>query len=258
MRLRAKVFSGFLVLALMLSLAGAWSIHELHSTSTAVNDLLAENYRSIHAARMMIESLEREDSGVLLLLLGRWDDGRAILAAADSAFGRAFRTAAGNVTIPGEDEYVAAIESSYAAYKAVWERPIVDTAREGDLTWYFESTHRAFLAAKDAVSRLIDLNSRAMYDTASGLRQGAERAVMPGIVAMAAALVFSLLFSYFVNIYIVSPIVRITDTVRRVLKRQEDFDVRLDTGDELAELAESIRTLASRARPDEGDPVPAP
>lgn len=258
MRLRSKVLSGFFILALMLSLAGAWSIYELQSTSSAVQDLLAENYRSISAGKGMLEALEREDSGVLLLLLGKQSEGRAILASADSLFQRELRVAAGNLTIPGEAEHVAAIEARYRTYKGLWEKPVADTQREGDLNWYLDSTHRAFLDAKASVNALVDLNSRAMVDTASELRHGADRAVMPGIVAIAAALVFSLLFSYFVNVYMVSPIVKITDAVGRFLKSREDFDVRLEARDELSELAESIRTLIAQARSAERRSVPTP
>jgi len=40
MRLRFKILSGFLILALMLSIAGIWSIYELKSMSSSVQGLL--------------------------------------------------------------------------------------------------------------------------------------------------------------------------------------------------------------------------
>jgi len=248
MRLRLKILSGFLILALMLSLAGVWSIYELKSSSFAVEDLLSENYKSINAGKAMIEALEREDSAVLLLMLGRWQEGRSILASADSLFRQGFEVAAHNVTIPGEDAHIEAIRSDYDAYKAIWEKPIMDTEREGNLSWYFETTHDAFAEAKASVNGLIALNDRTMFETASAMRQGADRAVMPGIVAIVAALVFSLLFSYFVNIHMVSPVVRITDGVKEFLHEQKGFDVRVETRDELSDLADSIRNLIAHAR----------
>lgn len=246
MKLRFKVLTGFLVLALMLSVAGVWSIVELQSISAGVQDILDENYKSIVSAKTMLEALEREDSGLLLLMLGRWEEGRSIIAAADSQFNAGFNIAAHNLTIPGEAAYVEAIETSYRAYKEIWERPIVDTQREGNLNWYFESVHRAFLAVKAAVNDLMTLNDGAMFATSSALRNQANRAIMPGIVAIAAALVFSAMFSYFVNLYMVRPIVRITEGIQRSVRGRTGFDVQVDTHDELADLAESIRTLAGR------------
>lgn len=248
LRLRAKMLSGFLVLAIMLSLAGAWSIYELLSTSTAVEDLLIENYESINSGKMMLEALEREDSAVLLGLLGRPEEEGQILASADSLFQAGFTMAAGNVTIPGENTYVDRIEEKYAAYKVTWGGIEADLAGAGDLTWYFESPHRAFLAVKASVHDLINLNADTMYNTASKLKRGADRAVMPGIVAIVAALVFSVMFSYFVNLSMVKPIVRITEGIGRYMKNQERFDVRLEGNDELSELADSIGALVSRVR----------
>lgn len=247
MRLRVKILSGFLILALMLSLAGAWSIYELRSSSVAVRDLLNENYRSINAGKTMIEALERQDSAILLLMLGRDREGRSILASADSLFQAGFAVAASNVTISGEEAYIEAVRLRYQGYREVWSEPILDTERAGNLTWYFEATHRAFNAAKSAVDALVTLNDRAMFETASGMQKSADRAVMPGIVAILAALVFSLMFSYFVNLYMVTPIVRITDGVKRFLGDRAPFDVRVDTRDELSDLAESIRNLFAQA-----------
>ena len=72
MRLRLKILSGFLILAFMLSIAGIWSIYELQSIGTSVQQLLEDNYKSIDASKIMLEALEREDSGILLLLSGKW------------------------------------------------------------------------------------------------------------------------------------------------------------------------------------------
>jgi hypothetical protein len=57
---------------MMLVVAGIWSIYELTRVGTSVQRLLVENCKSINAGKMMIEALEREDSAVLLLLYGKW------------------------------------------------------------------------------------------------------------------------------------------------------------------------------------------
>jgi len=247
MKLRFKVLSGFIVLALMLSVAGVWSIIEIRSLSTVVQDLLDENYTSIAASKSMIEALEREDSGVLLLLSGKWEDGRRIINSADSVFLAGFAIASNNITIPDEATYIAAIDSKYAAYKEIWKRPIVDTDREGNLDWYFDSAHGAFLDVKLAVNELMTLNDQVMFETGSSFRAKANRAIMPGIVAILAALVFSLMFSYFVNLFVIRPITRITNRITQFVSKGRAFDLRLGTRDELAQLTDSIRTLVARA-----------
>lgn len=243
MGIRLKIFSGFIVLALMLVIAGVWSIYELNSIGSSVQKILDENYQSIHAAKEMKEILEREDSGILLLILGKWEEGRNILNSADSVFNKRLQFVLTNITIPSEKPHHESIKQKYAKYKSLWERPIVDTDKEGNLDWYFKEVHTAFIALKESINELINLNDQAMYDMAVNLENRSNRAVVPGIVAILAALVFTFIFSYLINYYIVSPIIKITDRINNFKEKRTPFNVNIETNDEIFKLAESIENL---------------
>jgi HAMP domain-containing protein len=251
MGLRIKILSGFLILTAMLFIAGVWSIYELSSIGISVQRLLDDNYKSINAAKTMIEALEREDSAVLLLLSGKWEQGRSIMESADSFFQKGFEVAKNNITIPGEQEYVNDIESNYKTYKALWIKPVVGTKSEGNLSWYFQKVHRAFLDAKISVEKLMTLNDETMYRTASDLKNRAHRAIMPGIVAILSALIFTVIFNYLINYYMVSPIIKITEGIQKFIKGREPFDVKVETQDELYHLVSAIQELCARSRSSE-------
>ena len=243
MGLRGKILSGFIILSLMLLIAGMWSINELKSIGSSVQRILDENYQSIYAAKLMKEALEREDSAVLLLMLGKWEEGRHILRAADSLFVKNYSFAQKNVTILGEAEHLETVKEKYQVYKKLWERPIVDTDKEGNLQWYFQKPHQSFIEVKTAVNNLIDLNDKMMYKTASELKNRSNRAIMPGIIAILAALIFTFIFNYLVNYYMVGPIIRITERVKKFIDKRAPFDVQIETDDEIAHLAEAIYNL---------------
>lgn len=251
MGIRIKILAGFLVLAVMLAIAGGWTIYELRTVGTSVQNILDENYSSIHAAKGMKEALEREDSAVLLLMLGKWDEGRAILHTADSTFNSKLRFISSNATVPGEAEHLQDIHRHYAVYKKLWERPIVDTNREGNITWYFGDVHTAFLKTKASLNNLINLNNEQMYETASMLENSSSRAILPGIVAILAALLFTAIFMYMTNYYIVNPIILITNRINKFKERRTPFDVHIETHDEIASLAEAIEHLCASVS-DEG------
>lgn len=248
MKIRTKIMLGFLILALMLAVAGAYSIYELTTIGTSVQKLLDENYRSINAAKKMIEALEREDSGVLLLLSGKWKQGRETITTAHKNFEKAFETAENNLTIEDEKKYVDRISTLYSEYRRLWNRPVVGTEYEENLNWYFEDVHQAFNSVKIAVQDLMTINDKAMYDTASNLKNRAHRAVMPGIIAILSALVFTLIFNFFVNIYIVNPILSITRSINDFITKDEPVFVDVQTKDEIAELADTVSKLASMSR----------
>jgi methyl-accepting chemotaxis protein len=236
----------------MLVIAGIWSIYELNSIGTSVQDLLDENYRSIKAAEVMVEALEREDSGILLLLLGRWDEGQRIVNSGDDLFQKNYQIAENNVTVPGEGDLIEKIKQEYMVYKNHWKRPIIGTDKQGNLDWYFRILHAEFLNVKSTVNELKALNEATLYRTASDLKNRANRAVMPGTVAAISALIFSLLFTYFVNLYMVNPIRRMIRGIEDFLKGDKEFDVNVETNDEISHLSSAIRSLCSRVSPAEG------
>lgn len=245
MGIRIKILSGFLILVIMLALAGGWSIYEIRSMGGSVNRILEENYKSIHAAGTMTEALEREDSAMLLLLSGNETDARRIMTAADATFQEGFSIAENNITLPGEDKLVSKIEEDYRIYRSLWPKA-AEAQSSISPTWYFEKVHPAFLHLKSNIAELRSLNDEAMYTAASQLEAHAHRAVMPGIVAILSALVFTLIFNYFVHYYMVGPIIRITDGVQKSMETRAPFDVNIETNDELQRLVSALRNLVNR------------
>lgn len=230
----------------MLFLAGVWSINELSSISGSVDKILEENYKSIQAGNTMVEALEREDSAILLLLLGHWKLGRNILESGDSLFNAGFDIAYNNITIPGEKEQLDSIKAAYANYKNMWETPIVDTEREGNLTWYSDKLHISFNKAKTLVNRLTSLNNTNMYQTALVVKSRANRIIMPGIIAMMASILFTLVFNFLINRYMVAPIVNMTRSAQAFIEEDTPYDVEIESHDEVNDLNNAIMTLCSR------------
>lgn len=243
MVLRIKILSGFFILALMLSIAGIWSIKELRSTGTSVQNILEENYKSINSAKIMLEALEREDSAILLLMLGKWEEGRRIISSGDSLFKSGYYIASNNITIENEKSFIEEISKNYQLYKQTWERPIVDTDKEGNITWYFDQPYKRFQSVKESVNKLMNLNDQTMFDTASELLNRTNRAVMPGIVAIISAIIFSLIFTYFINYFMISPIAKITKSITSFVNEGKNYNVEIESKDEISKLSDSIRTL---------------
>ena len=241
MKLRMKILSGFLILAIMLAVAGIFSIYELTSISKSAQNLLDDNYKSIDAAKRMIEALEREDSGLLLLISGEPVKGRELIRTADSNFQSALDTARNNLTIPNEMQSVDKIDREYEAYKSLWSDP---SKEDYNLDWYFEYGHTLYQSTKISIDELIAMNDENMYQTASELENRMERSIMPGIVAVVSALVFALIFNFFINRYFINPIISITKAVQKVLKSGNPTSIDIETNDELKDLATAVTDLS--------------
>jgi methyl-accepting chemotaxis protein len=230
----------------MLVVAGTISILEFNWLSTTVHGLIQNNYKSIEASKSMIEALEREDSGILLLMLGELNEGRKILESSDAQFLESFEIAKNNLTEENEEDFIKKIEDRYDNYKSSWGRPIVDTEKQGNLTWYRTDIHQSFLTTKKAVDELMTLNQQVLFNEASFLREKSKRAIMPAIICIISAVVFSLLLSFFITLYFVSPIVRLTEDVNTLKPGQKYLKSRSASNDEIKKLELAINELLAR------------
>lgn len=244
--LKLKIFASFMLLIALLAVAGTISIIEFRWLSNSVHGLIQDNYKSIEASKRMIEALEREDSGILLLLLGEWEGGRKILNSADSSFAAAFELAKSNLTESNEEQYIEKIESAYHAYKAVWERPIVDTDKQGNIEWYKDDVHKKFIETMSAINELMALNQSSMYDEVTELREKSKRAIMPGIVSIISALVFSLILNFFITRYFVNPISELADAVNNYKEGDRMLRSNITSDDEIKKLEKAISNLLQR------------
>ncbi|MBU0489316.1 MAG: hypothetical protein KKA07_11865 [Bacteroidetes bacterium] len=246
MKIRLKILLGFLLLASLLMAAGAYSIYEFVKVSRSVNSLIDDNYKTIEASRTMLEALEREDSGILLLILGEWGVGHKIISSADSSFLGAKHIAENNLTEEGEDLLVAHIGHYYTIYKNKWQHPNGSSLRQGNIVWYLSDVHQNFLAVKKAVNDLMELNQTSMHTEAKGLSDRSKRAIMPGIVAIIAALIFSFILNFFISSYLIRPIRGLSKALKSYFPGSRDFDAGIKTKDEFKQLETRIQEMISR------------
>ena len=246
MKIKFKILAGFVLIIAMLLIAGFMSIYEFSRLSKLVSALIDDNYKTIEASKTMLEALEREDSGILLLVSGQWKEGRKILQSADSLFYSGFIVAKKNITEKDEDKYIEKIETSYLTYKGKWEPPVVGTDKEGNITWYFTKLHDSFITAKSATKDLMTLNQDSMHKEAFEMKEQAHRAIMPGIVAIIAALVFLVIFNFFISKYYVMPIENIIHSLKDYDSQTQNFKAGISTNDELKELENEIQNLIYR------------
>jgi methyl-accepting chemotaxis protein len=245
MKLRIKILSGFIILALMLMIAGVWSMWELSKVGVSVKNILDENFESIESGKNMVTLLENEEEGILLTLQGNWDKGRSLILKSDEEFTRKLNYAFSSITIEEEKEKLNVVEAKYEKFKTLWEQPLANKVGKEDLNWFANEVRSSFKEVKKAIIEFVAVNERSLYKTATNLETHAAAVIMPGIIAFISALIFTFLFNYFVNYYFVSPIIRITKSVRRFIKNSIPYEVKIETEDEIKELSEAIENLVA-------------
>ncbi len=248
--LKLKILAGFMMLVALLVAAGAVSIIEFLKLGRSVTALIDDNYKTIEASKSMLEALEREDSGILLVLLDEVDTGREIILTADSIFIASYNVAKNNITEVNEDAHILKIDSLYGQYKSKWRQHFNSLQNQGGIEVYHKDIHNSFLNVKSAVNDLMSLNQRSMFAEATMLKEKSHRAIMPGIVAIIGGLVFSLLLSFFISKYFVSPISEIAEAVKNFTTRDKTLRTNIRSNDEIKKLETEINSLIFRLTKD--------
>ena len=135
MTLKKKILIGYGVSFFLMALVVAWAISNLVALGKASNAILSENYRSILAAENMIDALERQDSGILLVFLGENQKGIEQYRTNEVLFIEWLARAKDNITIPGEEKIVLKIEAEYLKFRQLFssltDRPDTTNSQKG-------------------------------------------------------------------------------------------------------------------------------
>ena len=121
MTLRVKLLLTYLIFITALVLTGGWSALRLREMGGVSRRIISNNYDSVVAAQEMKESLERQDSAALFVLLGAREKAIAQLREHRARFDANFQKAANNITEIGESDAIEAIRRDRDSYYQMFD-----------------------------------------------------------------------------------------------------------------------------------------
>ena len=251
MTLKKKILIGYGVAFVLMGLVVAWAVVNLVSLGQASNAILRENYRSILAAENMVDELERQDSGILLLFLGDAERGISQFRESEAIFLGWLARAKDNITVRGEAELVQSIEQGYAKYRQRFSELTDRVGQEKSLITfsagaYHETIYPLFAQVRQACVELRKLNEATMYSASVRAGRVAERAIWSTAIVAASGLILALIFSLLLSERIVRPLRRFMEASRRIAAGDYTVQVPVETTDELGRLAGEFNRMAAQ------------
>ncbi|MCF8026303.1 MAG: HAMP domain-containing protein [Desulfobacteraceae bacterium] len=253
MTLKKKILVGYGVAFTLLALVVAWSVAHLVSLGKATDAILNENYRSILAAENMVDALERQDSGILLMFLGDTEKGAAQFRKNEAVFIKWLARAKDNITIDGEATLLSDIEGNYEEYRkrfftlAGKSSQIERQASSKSLSVeYAQTIQPLFSKVRNDCIGLRNLNEETMYAASVNAGQVAQRAIWSTVMVASAALIVAFVFSLFLAERIARPIRRFMEASRKISSGDYGVRVPVETNDELGHLAREFNEMAAR------------
>lgn len=246
MRLRQRILVGYGVTLALLAVVVIWSIVNLVNLGQASDAILRENYKSILAAENMIDAIERQDSATLLLTLNYDDEGVAQFRENESQFLQWLSRAKDNITIAGEADIVASIESAYATYLVQFSklRQLKTLSPQGIGAFYHETVLPTFRQIRDDAIRLRDMNDKTMFAASRRTQAVADTATWSTVLVAAIAIGLGLAFGLLLSSRLSQPIQRMMRAVDALAEGNYDTRVPASGPDEMARLAEGFNAMA--------------
>lgn len=242
--LRTKIFLSFLLLVLLLVTAGVMSIMEFDKLGNSVSDVLKNNYQSVESAKSMLNALERQESGILMWMLGEKEESEKTIHASDSVMQIAILSAQANITEHNEDSYVADIIESYNKYNS----GVTDILKSnGDAKLkYTNEISMDFADTRNAIYALMAINQDNIYNQSNKIIDDTQRAMMPAVVSIIGAIIFAVILNFFISLYFINPLKRLVKGVRGYYAEQGLLDCGITSDDEIKKLEDEINKLITR------------
>lgn len=248
MMLKKEIWICFGIVFALIVLSGAWTAGNLLLLGKPPNTILKENYRSILATENMVDAIERQDSGILRLLLNDTQEGINQFRKNEAEFLKWLALAKDNITIKKEADLVRIIETQYANYRQNFSSlaDFSETNSEDLAPFtkrYKNEIQPIFNEVRKTCLLLRDLNQASMSDTSKTNLSASKSAFTGLIVITAIILIGVLIFTLRIIRHLINPIENFQKAFKKVAAEDFTAKVFLKNKDEWALLADEFNQL---------------
>lgn len=247
MRLKIKV--GFILVGLVLFLAGVTSYLELARLTTSVQTLIDNGAKSISLSTGVLDILQEHNIKVLKHYNDKSQDIAAFneddLKIMDSLYLQA------KASYPKSKE-LEAIAVAQKEYLEALSEP-VDTTYAGMSEWYVSKYNVAYTHFTNSVKEFMISSQQYVVKQTDKLKGNIYRTTMQSVVALSVSIVILLVFFLLIDVYFIKPITVMTKSLERFLANGASFNVKVEGANEPAKLKELISQLVQKLREKESD-----
>lgn len=243
--IKRKVFLGSIVLAMVLLISSSISMFEYTRMNDHVAELISDNTNSIEVSRELLAKAEEYNLRLMHLVLGEVGE-ESIEVINDDAFISFFSGIKESFVTEQDKANVDSVMYAFAAYMhVVREASDIWLTNRDDLLkeWYFNRLQPVYAKLKAYIEKLTNDSQDALIHNSQSLQDNFYRSLMPGLISALLGFLMVLLFNYYLNHYLINPILKITRGIKGYLSFNKKYEVKIESNDELAELNDSVNDI---------------
>ena len=256
--IKRKVSAGFTVIAFILFFSSIVSLFEFTRMNRVLTQQIGENVNSVNIGRDLIMLTEDYNLGVLNAI-SEFEGGEEALAAGDprpahnAKFEKEFsqtmeqmRQSFTSRTTYNERNYADSVLLAYTAYMQVLRegREILKEEPVVRQEWYFSRLQPYYVKLRNYIQSLTGASQQALIENSKKVDATFYRSITPAIASVVVGLLLVILFNYFINFYLINPLIRITRGIQGYRSYRKSYNVEVDNnGDELDQLNTNVMDL---------------
>ena len=256
--IKRKVGAGFFVIAIILFFSSIVSLFEFTRMNRVITRQISENVNSVNIGRDLIMLTEDYNLAVLNAISEYEGGGDALSAeefhpARNAQFIEEFsqtmeqmRKSFTSRTTFSEMNYADSVLLAYTAYMQVLGegREIIKEESAVRQEWYFERLQPFYVKLRGYIQSLTNASQQALIENSQKVDATFYRSITPAIASVVVGLLLVILFNYFINFYLINPLIRITKGIQGYRSYRKNYTVDVDgNGDELDQLNTNVRDL---------------
>ena len=250
MSLRAKLLIGYLVFVAALLALGVWSVWRFRELSHLTRLIVTENYDSVVAAEEMKDSLERQDSAIVLALTGQDERASTQLREYRERFDAALNRAANNITEPREPEVIEAIRRDRDAYYRIVDSFLAGVKSSSAVSRgqmearYFSQLDPLYTQLRSDCDDLLRVNREAMLAKSVRATGAAQRSLLATLLMASVLVAAGVAIALILANAIVRPVRELTKAAGSIAQDHLDARARILSRDEIGTLATEFNSMA--------------
>ncbi|MBN2312797.1 MAG: HAMP domain-containing protein, partial [Sedimentisphaerales bacterium] len=249
-KLRSRVLTGYSLALFLIIAVIVWSLVNMTRLGKAAEAILEENYGSILAAENMIDSLERQDSAILLLMLNYPDESIEQFRENENHFLLWLGRAKDNITISGEEKIIESIDKGYSAYLVNVSSLQATVRSDADqaAAFYHEIVLTSFKSVRNNCTQLREINQQTMFNASDKAGDVANRAFWSVFTIGSISIFVGLGFSLLLANLIVKPVHQIIEATQRISEGDYDVEIKSLSGDEIGLMARDFNAMVKKLK----------
>lgn len=246
--IRRKILIGFSILGILLLFAGVISYLELSRLTRTTTELVENSLRDIDFSQRMLAAVAKQNAA-LSMQVGYAPPVDSVDAGSLFYSGRAdFDTAFSEAeALNIHTNRLRQIAESKQAYDRALREP-ARTPGIDSLNWY---AHQYRMVYYDLVLTVKDFmidSQKTIDQNATKIQNNAYRAIMPGIITLAIAVIIIFVFYVLIDLYYIRPVLKVKQGLDNFLNVKVPYNVQVEGRDEVKELSDQIATLVTMVK----------